>query len=477
MDKSPKIESRYKIEDINGGNGFRVWSDVANREPTCVHLYNDNSFVVTYDKKDTDDYSFDLSHLRIGLIQLHNLISCTADKLMSSWQRPVEQLEKATDKQKLFLTGKITKWAKVKTGMALAKKIKEKWLQLLGKADPKAVAAQRSYFAATGKFHNNLLQSGLYAEKNKYILQDIINYRAAAMTVPNLRIICNEVKDWYMEDEVGYKVVNNWMEVYSNNKGITTSLRKTLMNLPGGIPYGILKDILCYREELKRPLYTRLELLAYLAVNMYSRVGNYQNNLRILERSSEAQIRHALHAYYEHMRDPKRQLRKTNIILAGIQYIFDCGEPHNGSITGLAEKSFRWHREHRYNENKKYCRYPLETATKIPPVGLPENPQIKFLATVKDIFDEGDIMGHCVSSYTDSAVNGSCYLFHCEYDGEHATIDISPQGNINQARGPHNQDNKACGYAKRILTKWASKLRKKEDNILVSADVAPEVPF
>jgi hypothetical protein len=473
-DENPKIESRYKIEDINNGNGFRVWSDVANREPTCVHLYNNNSFVVTYDKKDTDDYT----HLRIGLIQLHNLISSTADKLMSSWQRPAEQLEKTTDKQKLFLSGKIKKWAKVKTGMALAKKIKEKWLQLLDKADPKAVAAQRSYFAATGKFHDNLLQSDLYAEKNKYILQDIINYRAAAMTVPDLHITSNGFKGWLVDKyERGNKLVNNWMNVYTYHRPITTSLRKTLMNLPGGISYGILKSYLCEREELKRPLYTRLELLAYLAVNMYSRAGNYPNNIRILERSSEAQIRHALRAYYEHMRNPKQQLRKTNTILSGIQYIFDCGEPHNGSITGMAEKSFRWHREHRYNENKKYCKYSPETLTAKPAAALPENPHIKFLPTVKDIFDEGDIMGHCVSSYADSAVNGSCYLFHCEYDGEHATIDMSPDGNINQARGPHNQDNKACGYAKRILTKWASKLRKKEDNILVSADVAPEIPF
>jgi hypothetical protein len=459
--------SKYKIEDIK--DGFRITAP--DRHPTNVTTDGYVFYVL-------NDGDYDKTRWATGLFELRSLISKITNHLMMYWKpKTQEELGRKTP------TGAITKWAKNKTGRALAKRIKAKWQDMLLKCDPQVVAVQRSYFSATAKFCGNLIHPGFY-QIDKYILSDIINYRAAAMAVGHMQFDYNAKKfdGWYTErvveditDSMEWQprrrlgtIVNNWMEVYGKPNG---PLRKTLMNMPGGIPFNLAKRLAMM--NLDKPLTTRPELLAYVSIFEGARDVHYRRNAQVLCRSSTEQIRHAVNMVAKHLREPISINRKAFGFINNMQYIWDYPDNHNGSLPGLAEKSIRWHREHRYLENRKYCKYDESHKVALPPIELPINDKIKFLSTVGEIFAEGDNMSHCVSGYTNNAVNGHCYLFHADYAGEQATVEVSPYtGRVAQARGPHNSTNKATKWATQVLNKWAAKLGKQEVENL-EADLLP----
>lgn len=79
---------------------------------------------------------------------------------------------------------------------------------------------------------------------------------------------------------------------------------------------------------------------------------------------------------------------------------------------------------------------------------------IKFLETVEAIVSEGEQMNHCIGTYAERAVEGRCYLFHAEHEGEQASIEISPSGHVIQSYGPRNCRNRAAQWAEHILGTW-----------------------
>lgn len=90
----------------------------------------------------------------------------------------------------------------------------------------------------------------------------------------------------------------------------------------------------------------------------------------------------------------------------------------------------------------------------LPPLPLPDIPGITFLGTVARIAEEGALMSNCVASYAESAVNGHCYLFHADHDGEMATIEVTRDGTVSQAEGPGNKPNTAARWARTALARW-----------------------
>jgi len=137
---------------------------------------------------------------------------------------------------------------------------------------------------------------------------------------------------------------------------------------------------------------------------------------------------------------------------------------YHGDLFGLTKKAIQWHidedfrREHQAREREieylKQQKLFLDTKTALPPIDLPKDEHINFLSSVEEIFDEGEKMQHCVSSYAKMAVDGGLYIFHCTYKNAEATIAINPDGTVRQSRGPGNESNKASAYAEKILKKW-----------------------
>lgn len=69
--------------------------------------------------------------------------------------------------------------------------------------------------------------------------------------------------------------------------------------------------------------------------------------------------------------------------------------------------------------------------------------KIRFIETVKDLFQESVTMHHCVASYAQMAVNGKVQLFHGDIDGETVTIEISCRSGclqLGQVKGVANQE-------------------------------------
>src|SRR5207237_7604362 len=83
--------------------------------------------------------------------------------------------------------------------------------------------------------------------------------------------------------------------------------------------------------------------------------------------------------------------------------------------------------------------YGIDTPTRMPPIPLPEVAEVRFLDTVGAVCNEAERMQHCVATYVDLAVQGNCFLFHVDYKGEEATIEVGCEGAVRQAQGPRNQ--------------------------------------
>lgn len=453
------ITSRYKIEDF--ADGFKVYGE--NRTPAYVYFTG-------YGFYPTCTESCQIYN-SLGLFELYKLIDSISQTLMREWKPPTDKVQSYTSRGKKYPSWPLHKWAVTQTGKGLAKRIKAKWLECLAKATPQTVAVQRAYFAACGKHNPALSDSRLYNEANKFMMSDIINYKAAALATNDINLNSDNLC-WY-RNYIGSGmryVSNNWMDVYTPKEGVNTSLRKTLTKLPGGIPYHILKNL--SRKVMTRPIYTRLELLAYLHLASYPAI-DYRH---VLEKSNRDDILKACKIVQASLRQ-KGSLRKSKTINECLSYIYDCAETHYGNIVGLAHKSVRWHREHRYNDLKKYCEFPENTSTLKPAIALPTDKRIKFLDTVGEIFAEGTEMAHCVCSYAGGAVSGHCFLFHVDYNGEAATVEISPNGEVVQSRGPHNQKNKATRWAERKLTEWGQSLSDKVVQHPNNNNITVDIPF
>jgi hypothetical protein len=459
------VESRYKLEDTN--DGFKV---SGKDRRTAYIRFDGKSFYVS--ERAIPEYV--ITHNIIGLFEFNKLCKCIVDILMMDWTSPPEKMPKNNKRN-----WKIFTWAKERTAIALAKRINAKRLQLMEKADKLALGMQKMYYSATGTFHANLTNPILFTEAHKYVAQDFANYRAAVMTAKSMNCYPNTItwyNDRYQDDDVLVKVerwenLPNWINVYCGQRKPNGPLRKTLTALPPAIPYGFLRR-LTYMN-LRKPIYNRLELIAYLS-SLNSTLAYNTRNILVMERSNRAQVKHAMEMVWNHLRTPKkeRSTRKTHSICSTMEFIFDYPDGHNGNIVGLANKSIRWHRERRYLADKRYCTYANDTQVKLPSTPLPTSTNIRLLKTVGEIFEEGDRMSHCVGTYAVGAVEGKSYIFHVDYGKESATVEVSPGGYVKQARGPHNSNNKATKWAERVLNKWAEQLSQTEN-----AEELEEIPF
>ena len=63
-------------------------------------------------------------------------------------------------------------------------------------------------------------------------------------------------------------------------------------------------------------------------------------------------------------------------------------------------------------------------------------------------------MRHCIASYAKRTVGGWAFLFHVEYGGESASVEVDPWEIVRQARGPRNCWNTAAEWGTKELARW-----------------------
>jgi hypothetical protein len=412
----------------------------------------------------------------IPLFSIYDVLRAVVYNLYDTWSPPekhsiseIEQknISSLTEKEwgKICQKVVIRQWAKDVTRKSISKKFASFWKDILeNDLDPLIVKLHKKLFsvsAGSGKNWNALRTLLKYKHNNEYLIEDLLKYSAA-------RIAFLHNSQYKFENSVMLENGKwNWMGEFCPNRKIYPSLRRTLMNLPGAITYYLyfnLKDFV-----LPETTKDRLKLFSYLMLgeNFYP---NTDEKMKVILRSSEEKIREALKYMYEYFPHGhlKFDLRSTKLISSLLHTIYDYpDEIGEWDMLGLAKRSQRYHHE---NELERQIRQAKEDAlnkklslskTALPPIDLPENPNITFIDTYMDVVKEGNLMKHCIASYASRAVRGECYLFHVDYNGEMASVEVNLQGKVRQSYGPKDSINEASKYGSKELAEWGKNLMEK----------------
>jgi hypothetical protein len=387
-------------------------------------------------------------------------------------------------------------WVWKQTSRAIGKRLHAFYKRCLNDADPTVLSLQRAVFAATFSAPSLLFSEELY--KEKYVVKDLIQYRAAAVALASLerftyldrakarlaakeRILNSKELEileelaassgvelsMHVQFEGGYRqdqlsvdqaleMMENWRGLFSPTGEPYRSLDRTLMNLPGGVPPGLAAYLrLVY---LDRPVFSRSELVV-LTLHEQRRFERemQRRNEAVFRSASEDRIAQATRLIAEHTRNPLSTRRTTDLNFV-VGFLMDCPEEHKGNIVGLAERSIGWHRQQQEQETERILeRLGRNTPTEPPPIPAPQDSSVRFLSDVKDVCDEGMAMNNCLASYAGRAARGVCYLFHISHAGEEATIEVDRAGRVVQAVGPRNRVNAASRWGRRVLSRWGKR--------------------
>jgi hypothetical protein len=346
--------------------------------------------------------------------------------------------------------------------MVIAGRLLSSRSRLLAAVDPQV----RALWDRLARFVRDLPQlacaEALY--RDPWIVRDVLRYHAAAVAFAYVETalrppgVSAEV-DTAADEAILLEALRDWRALFSPTGCAYRTLNRTLMTAAPGVS----PDLLCTlrRVQLPRPYSDPLELSALLVAHAaYERVERPQvaeSHLRAIGRASAEQIRAALARIAERLDQPGRSRRPAEIGRA-MAVLADYPEPYHGQLPGLVERALRWHRVAPDLRIEVSELGGLSMPTRLPPVALPEDARIVFLSTVGAVVDEGVRMRHCVGSYARRAVTGGCYLFHVEYRGTSATVEVDRDGRVAQACGPGNARNHATTWGSCKLGQWASSL-------------------
>jgi len=463
----PTNKSRYHFVELQ--DGFLI--DSSDRNQVFVE-HCDTHFLV-WSGVDQPD--------RVGLVQFQDLVKHIARGLMQGWAPP--------DNGSKPWPG-IKSWAVAKTRRAIGRRVHQQWQRLLDSTDQTIVAVQKRIFAATFGAAPISFDKRFY--QDQYLPRDVIRFRAAAIAAREVVSLRRQVRMQHasggggsrLTEEVGFngidsrerslELLKSWPDLFAPGKAYS-SLRRTLTNLPGGVPSSLLINL--PRIRLRRPFYKRLELiLALLAVE------KKQTNEKVFHFATEACIKKAVKIMGD-ASGIQLQTRRFQHIDIFISQLAEYPEVHRGNIVGLAKKTARFLRNRVEVQVENIMQSSDESRqTMLPPVDLPQQKEIRFLRSADELFVEGVQMGHCVSSLVPDAISGSSYFFHVLKSREHATVQIDRLGRVKQARGPSNELNAACKWGARVLNHWGkgfgSASKKSESIPQCEVNLADEeIPF
>jgi hypothetical protein len=369
----------------------------------------------------------------------YGVVKDVASTLIKGWIAPPETWHEDREPYEYLNEVWLTDWLITQTSRAIGKLVHTHWRELLAHVDPTMLAIHRKVFAANfgcNLAHSVLMKPELYRER--FIVSDILSFRAAQLATGIVKSV-EEMASWRS------LFCPEGVEPY-------TSLNKTLTKVPGGVPVRLL---LRFKQfVLPRPIFNRLELLATLcAVD--------ENNFDVFANAKSQEIMEAMQrvARFTHWDSDPRRWRDVLLV---VRFLQDFPEIHHGRLLGLTEKAIRWHRD---AQGREIQRSILElgegTPVATPPIPLPTLPGICFLSTVGAICDEAKKMENCIASYAKRAVNGCCYLFHVEWEGEMASVEVNQHGVVMQAQGPKNWPNKAAAWGNQVLSQWGRQLQRR----------------
>lgn len=331
---------------------------------------------------------------------------------------------------------------------ALTGRFKEHWRRIITQIVPHEVERLArlmwsSALSDTGVIHF----PELYQEEHAFLYRDLIKYHAARLAVLGLHMFAtphNHELAAALEPQqyrnAILKELRDWRKVFAPTVP-NKALNKTLDKLPVGIsPSQITRMSVMH---LEKPITSRLHLSFALIGAEHHHWGLHEH---IVLSASDELIK-AASALVRVPLTAKSRLRDIGEV---VRVILDYPEAFAGDLLGLARHSVEWHGETHIRIARGL---PDDYLLPAPKADLADLTQqgITLLATAGEVYEEGKQMHHCVGSYASKAAQGECYLFHVEYEGERATVEMSPRGYALQAYGPSNTKNGACEFGVKAL--------------------------
>ena len=378
--------------------------------------------------------------------------------LMSSWRLPSGRRPPRS--------GPLRRWVTAQVRRLLTAPVTAQYDRLLQGVDPNAPAVHRALSAVASTRSTLAMCPGLY--RHPHLVSDIITYRAAAIVATNFADLVHCARQNHADSAPGLGVsatdantpLREWRNLLSPSGRSYRSLDRTLMNLPRGVPGGLV----CRLSEitLPRPLTDPLELrLVTLFLDrvqqnsfLYRDRDPGRRHQQVFVTARPPQIREALRRVAAHTRNDLRVTRHRHLRFL-VRFLLDFPGQHAGTIVGLADKAIRWHQQQLVQERVRILeRHGATTRLGMPPIPVPADSSVQHLETVTDIVDEGERMGHCVAAYVPQALRGVCYLFHIEHAGDAATVMVA-DGRVVEAQGPRNHSNEASRWGAIRLGTWA----------------------
>jgi hypothetical protein len=393
--------------------------------------------------------------LRFGLFQVSGVADAAARLALGAWQ------PRADSRAPTF---RIRDWAVQRAARAMAHLTAEQSRRLLPRTDSAVLGVQRAIFAATFGAGALALDERFYRLAAPFVISDVCCYRAAAIGVRNLgEAGCSLSVGWHepgcagrergrctctVSVEQAVERLKDWRGLFSPTGHAYTSLNRTLMNLPGGVPHHVVCNLAGI--TLERPVTDRVEFTVVALGASDSRRVNRQ----VFLRAERGQIERALRRVGAAIRTPLDS-RRTRDLITLVHYLADYPEAHTGNLGGLAHQAIRWHRDQPLRQLKELVElYGGDQPVAQPPIPLPTRPGIRFLGRIREICLEGGEMRHCIATYAGEALAGQCFLFHIERRGEVASAAVDLCGRVRQAYGPGNCRNAAARWGERVLREW-----------------------
>ena len=522
QDETPSgYPPRYQV--IGEPNGFRV--EGRERCPVFVRLSpGKTTLLITSEAGTLDTYDEEAGYFHsgtgyiCGLFGYYRLLETLAALAMRNWNRPdtapnewsgVYQWALGRTKRALHFRGVYSEWQRLlalvpdqKRSLARAvfaatfeagRPGCETWPELL--AHPYLVQDILRYRAAASACHyaeeligtlgDLLIRSRRRGASPQGIGERCIAYRERDQQ--SRELLWNHTDDYFREQralrtEALAILSQDWKGLYASQGKAGRSLCRTLMNLPGGISGSMLRSFPIVEPLLTSPITDRLVLLTLLlfgkTVTDPTLLPAYWEGA-IFARVSRQETLSALRRLATHQEHPLRPYRAgvAELVWFIADYCRTCRLegtlPHTGKLPSLTEKAIVWHRQWQAEaevrmqlaaeeaERLEQERLADPTPTAFPPIPLPKSPGVRFLGSVGAVYQEGKNMGHCIGGLATEARDGAYYLFHVEYDGQRASVQVSRQGEVIQSKGPHNADNTAAEFGKQVLSRWGSALRRR----------------
>ena len=461
--------SRYTIRPFK--DGFEIRGK--DRNPARVTYDVDNMYwQILWTRKDhwkrgpewhrsrIDDETSAELHTGVWPYDAYNLANYLGEIVLHDWKQKGKPFLEDGTPDKSYWFG-CRQWAQERAARALYGRVKEQMDRVMYKHYPplymcalKRVFAHTFRHAASSQAHDLLLGG-------RHLWQDAIKYRACA----------HALKFWH-NDWVPM-LDSNWMQAYATggfNGEVNRSARRTIMNLPHAMANTLVERMQLF--VLERPLTDRVLLSWACAFFMATgrEFGMHIGEYDAFKYAAREDLERAARTWDKYIGavPGTSRVTRSNILIEIAHFIRDGDRMdyrvlQSHTVNAALKRAIDAHSHmiHNYDFGDYWNTgivYDSGKEVAQPPIPLPEEEGITFLATVGDIRAEGRQMHHCISGYANDAVDGKVYIFHIEHDGETASASVSIDGRFIQCLGPCNMHNSASQFGRSILAEWASEL-------------------